>query len=157
MWEGNRIHRTLGEDARDEALPLTDALHLHGNRVDGLIETGEAVHQFLGNGAHGHCTATPEPARVGDGEREEHDDDEDPAQDEHFLGRTGPDVRWVRHHCTRYRGGLRDFGVRGGNLLVERGDARVHFSDVLLEASTDWPRSVARLELTGEVTPLILE
>src|SRR5687768_15210907 len=98
----------LAEDAGDEALPLADALDLDGDGVHRLLEVREAVPDLARQLRGEDGAALPDAARVGDGEREDAEDDEHAAEDEELLGE-GIGLGWrVGNDGAGHGGRLRD-------------------------------------------------
>jgi hypothetical protein len=151
----------LREDARDEALALADPLDLDGDRLDGLIDLREPIDDVLRERRHDRGAPAPDPARVGDRDRQDGDEHEDAAEDEHLFGRTMPHLGRALDNGARNprRGG--HLRVRSRDLLVHRIDATIQRGEALLE-----PGLVGRRELlllirgvqpVGDVAPFVLQ
>src|ERR1035437_1456489 len=68
---GARAERAtvLGQYACDKALAFSDALHLDGNGIHGLVEAVEPVGKLLRKRGHDGCASFPDAPTEGDGER----------------------------------------------------------------------------------------
>ena len=114
------------QNARDEALPFPNALHLNGNGVHGLVEPVEAVGKLLWKRAYRSGASFPDASGERNGNRKKHRDDEHPGQHEDFFWR-------ARAHVRRPLDDGTGCGCRIGHRQVGSGELLVHVRDAFVE------------------------